>query len=749
MNTGQPFLARAPRWLSASAYGFRRSLALILGLGLVWWLKVAVASDNALVWFALVWYGLAHLVLIVQDRYRRSQRTHSARWISDWLYLPLDGVFALLLWSQVKSFAIIPLYFLIALRTLATCQRQPFVIVTPFLLGILYLAPIYRDDMLVQVASDLASFMYPRFSYPADTLVQVARDTVLLRWVLLLGSVSFGTAAIWSSTIQRRVSENLRQELSIERSNRESRVGELERIAQDLRSRMRELHALEEGLRVITSTLSLDEVLNQIVDSTIQMMGTTRVHGLVLSLLSEDGFEHHSFMQMSTSGHLWAEQLSRRVIRQEVPVIIGNVEVDDPANVAVAQGLCSALCVPLIVGERGARGALTVISSVRSAFSSSDARHLTAFAIQAGIALHNAELHSRLRRQQQLLAAVVRDINDGLVVVDAHLRIVLTNPIGRDLLDCRIATTSVREHLLMMVAGMRAENTPMLMSDLCLTVDGQETERVFQALASRSYQGDVEEPLIAIVLHDITAQKAEERLRTEFISMVSHELRNPLHSLNGFIKVLLQGRAGTLTSLQREFLEIADSQIEQLKGRIAELLEFNRLEAGRLVLNPEWNHLPALIGSTITRLRLQAEQAGLTLRNEIADQVPECYCDSERIGQVLTNLIENAMKATPAGGVITVRSEVHESEIWLQVIDTGVGIPLEEQHKVFQRFYRLHHHASTQGNHLGLGLAICQQIVEGHQGRIWVESEEGRGSVFSFALPLFQREHGELVGVAR
>jgi signal transduction histidine kinase len=222
--------------------------------------------------------------------------------------------------------------------------------------------------------------------------------------------------------------------------------------------------------------------------------------------------------------------------------------------------------------------------------------------------------------------------------------------------------------------------------------------------------------------------------------MVSHELRNPLNSLNGFLKLVLQGRAGVLAPLQQEFLQIADEQVEKLKGRIAELLEFNRLEAGRLALDPQWNDLPLLVAGTITRLNLQAEQAGLRLLNEVDSELPECYFDSERIGQVLTNLIENAIKATPPGGTIRVRSDLQMDEIWLRVCDTGVGIPVEEQSKIFQAFHRAHDRTSSQGNHLGLGLAICRQIVEGHQGRIWVESEEGRGSCFSIALPFVARE---------
>jgi signal transduction histidine kinase len=513
----------------------------------------------------------------------------------------------------------------------------------------------------------------------------------------------------------------------------------LERTTNDIRSRMRELHALEEGLRVITSTLSLDEVLNQIVDSTVQMLGPARVQGMALSLLNGDAFDHRCFISDGDGAYPWATPLARRTLRQEAPLIIGDAGLDAELEGAMVGGLRAALCVPLFFGEGPARGALTVVSRMSAAFSSSDARHLTALAIQAGIAIHNAEMHSQLRRQQRLLGAVVRDINDGLVVVDARGAIVLTNPIGRELLGGATTAMPVKDQLLALAASMRAEQTPMLTYELRVAGQELESETVYQAFASQVRQDDGQEPLVAIVLHDITAQKVEERTRTEFISMVSHELRNPLNSLNGFIKVVLQGRAGALTPLQHEFLEIADGQVEQLKGRIAELLEFNRLEAGRLALDPKWNDLPLLVSATVTRLHLQAEQSGLTLTNTVADDLPECFFDSERIGQVLTNLIENAIKATPPGGSITVRSELHDSEVWLRICDTGVGIPASELGKVFQRFYRVHNRTSSQGNHLGLGLAICQQIVEGHKGRIWVESEEGRGSCFSFALPLIER----------
>jgi len=143
---------------------------------------------------------------------------------------------------------------------------------------------------------------------------------------------------------------------------------------------------------------------------------------------------------------------------------------------------------------------------------------------------------------------------------------------------------------------------------------------------------------------------------------------------------------------------------------------------------------------------MSAEQFGLTVSTLVPDNIPELLMDGERIGQVITNLVENAMKATPAGGAITVSAEVLENEVRIDVQDTGVGIPQDQLHKIFGRFYRLEHKSSKHGAHLGLGLSICQQIVEGHNGRIWVESEEGHGSRFSFTLPLVHKE--QMIGEA-
>lgn len=711
-------MASTRPWFVANRRDITRGFAPILGLAIAWSISTVTLPNTVL--FGVVIYALAHLSLIALRRGTARMAAPAARKPIDLLAAGCDILLCALLISQADTLggAIYPLYTLVALRTLSSYRRLPAAVMIPFVFGPTYLFTAQLGQ------SNAAPASLDRFS----------------QWGLLFGSLSFGIIAIWIGAAQQRVNSVLRKELRAEQQERVARVSDLERSANDLRARMRQLHALEEGLRVITSTLSLDEVLNQILDSTLQMLGATRVQGMVLSLQTDSSFDHRLFMLQSDGSTAWATSLARRAMQQQVPLIVGDTTLDSAIAATMPQELRAALCVPLFVGDGPPQGALTVVTSEVSAFSSSDARHLTALAMQAGIAIHNAEMHSRLRQQQRLLEAVVRDINDGLVVVDARSQIILANPLGRALLENQQDAQQIQTQLLALAASLRVEGKPTLTCELRLQQEEDQPEQVYQAFGSQVRQDESEEPLVAIVLHDITAQKVEEQSRTEFISMVAHELRNPLNSLNGFIKVVLRGQAGALTALQHEFLEIADGQVEQLKGRISELLEYNRVEAGRLVLDPQWNDLSLLVAGAATRLSLHSEQNGLSLINEADGNLPDCMFDSERIGQVLNNLIENAIKATPPGGTITLRSELYEDEVWIRVCDTGVGIPADEQSKIFQRFYRAHNRKSSQGNHLGLGLAICQQIIASHHGRLWVESEEGHGSCFTFALPLTTRE---------
>ncbi len=300
-------MARARPWLVANRRDMLRALAPIFSLGLAWWLS-AISLPPTIV-LGTVAYGLAHLALVVMRRRISSAADPLIRkGTISWLAVGVDALFSLILINAAAALgdAIYPLYLLLIVRALSSYRRLPLAMIVPFLFGPAYL------------------FVH-RFGEPVLLSAPAAQAP---DWALLLGSLVIGAIAIWASATQQRMTVALRQDLRAEQLGREARIGDLERSTNDLRARMRQLHALEEGLRVITSTLSLAEVLNQIVDSTVQMLGSARAHGMTLSLQDDQGFNHRFFMLDDSKGAAWATLLARRAMQQQVPLIIGDAEQD-------------------------------------------------------------------------------------------------------------------------------------------------------------------------------------------------------------------------------------------------------------------------------------------------------------------------------------------------------------------------------------------------------------------------------------
>lgn len=247
----------------------------------------------------------------------------------------------------------------------------------------------------------------------------------------------------------------------------------------------------------------------------------------------------------------------------------------------------------------------------------------------------------------------------------------------------------------------------------------------------------------ALVMHqDVTALKEAERLKDEFIAIAAHELRNPLAVLKGYTQTLLfqhqQGRGSELEEWQQEALQNIDKATLRLTELTEELLDVTRLQAGRLEFHPEPTDLVALCRRIVKRLQMTTEQHRLSLR--MSPDYLVVSCDPGRMEQVLSNLLGNAIKYSPEGGPIEVAlwEEREAGEALFSVRDAGIGIPAQEQARIFGRFARAKNARKITGT--GLGLYLCRALVEQHDGRIWFESVEGKGSTFFVALPLFPHE---------
>jgi PAS domain S-box-containing protein len=238
-----------------------------------------------------------------------------------------------------------------------------------------------------------------------------------------------------------------------------------------------------------------------------------------------------------------------------------------------------------------------------------------------------------------------------------------------------------------------------------------------------------------------------DRLKDEFIALISHELRTPLTSIRGYTELLLDGEAGDLTDDQRQFLGVVERNSHRLLHLVGDLLFLAQLEAGKLSLEIGELDLAAVASESVETARPQAEAKGITL-TLATGPVPSLAGDRARIAQLLDNLVSNAVKFTPEGGRVDVRVRRHEDQAILEVRDSGMGIPPEEQELLFERFFRTSTATEQAIQGTGLGLAISKAIVEAHSGRIAVSSDEGAGTTFRVTLPLRQaaevRERAEV-----
>jgi signal transduction histidine kinase len=229
------------------------------------------------------------------------------------------------------------------------------------------------------------------------------------------------------------------------------------------------------------------------------------------------------------------------------------------------------------------------------------------------------------------------------------------------------------------------------------------------------------------------------RLKSEFVAGISHELRTPLHTIIGFSELLSEELEGPLNEKQKRFMNYIHKDALHLLELINDVLDLSRIEAGRLDLRLETFDLGYAIDEALETIRPQAVAKSIRLGACVARSVP-LNADRLRVKQILYNLLSNAVKFTPEGGTIQVEVAPRNSVVEVSVSDTGIGISLEEQTAIFDQFHQVG--STTQGvrEGTGLGLAITKQLAEAHGGRIWLESEPGRGSRFYFSLPIGSAE---------
>ena len=238
-----------------------------------------------------------------------------------------------------------------------------------------------------------------------------------------------------------------------------------------------------------------------------------------------------------------------------------------------------------------------------------------------------------------------------------------------------------------------------------------------------------------IVLEDVTELRRLQQIRAEFIDNLSHELRTPLTTVSLLAETLARDAEGAdVPPRMRERIAKVEVETGHLVQMVNELLDLARIEGGTEIRLADDVDLGLLASASTDRLRLFAERQGVELAVEVDPAAPPVRGDEERLGQVIVNLVHNAVKFSPGGGVVTVDVRADAGDVVVSVTDHGIGISATDAARIFERFYKADR-ARVRGGGTGLGLAIARHVVERHGGRIWVESEEGQGSTFAFAIP--------------
>ena len=340
-----------------------------------------------------------------------------------------------------------------------------------------------------------------------------------------------------------------------------------------------------------------------------------------------------------------------------------------------------------------------------------------------------------ISRERNLRDSILSKMVEGVLLIDSQFAITYANSAAIAMLDF-----PVHYQALSLIESIPDPGLKRLLTQVTDTGKAGFAEITLVGTSERETEVIVVpvggEYLVS--LHDVTQLRTLERIRSDFVANVAHEMRVPLTSIHGYAETLLNGALED-TNANERFVEKILQQSARLSQLVSDLLDLSQLESGEVNLELKRCEIYGFQDTILTLFEPVFEEADLTFEWRVSNHLPVVFADKQLIGQVLANLIENAIKYTPAGGSITISAEANDSEVIVHVKDTGIGIPTEALSRIFERFYRVDKGRSREMGGTGLGLAIAKHILLQHGGRIWVDSTPGEGSVFHFALPLQRR----------
>jgi two-component system phosphate regulon sensor histidine kinase PhoR len=527
------------------------------------------------------------------------------------------------------------------------------------------------------------------------------------------------------------------------------------RLFQAEREQRELAEALAEVVASVNRTLELDQVLDQILQQVERV-----VPGDAFNIMLVDDYTARIVRRRGYESTGLDERLSSVVPIDMLQVLKLMAERGEP--VVIPDTAESSLWVPVeglewvrsYVGapirvDRVTVGFLNVDATRPGQFGPVDAQRLQAFADSVATAIRNAQLYQRvlahadelerrvqertaqLRSQLDRLDAILRSTADGIIVTDARGEILTANPVAHHWLTTALSPEDARR---LREEVKRLALQAWTQGESVLELSGLDLQLKVAPVTEPGLEG----VSAVVALHDVTHLRALDRMKSRFVSNVSHELRTPITTIK--LYALLLQQATPQSERWKEFVDALVKEADHQARLIEDILEISRIDAGRLEVHPRPTLLNELAERVVTDRLVLASQRRQSLEYRPCHQSPVVLVDPERMMQVLSNLVDNALRYTPEGGTITVTTgiTVAEERTWgtVTVADTGIGIPEDELPHIFDRFFRGTEVRAMQLPGTGLGLSIVREIVEFHGGRVTVESRVGEGSAFTVWLPL-------------
>ncbi len=434
------------------------------------------------------------------------------------------------------------------------------------------------------------------------------------------------------------------------------------------------------------------------------------------------------------------------------PLILSDAsDTTAPDEIMAGRGLQNALTAAIGSDEKP-YGLLVIGNRIGGAFSAADAKLIETIVRHGAAAIGRIELNQRahsafreLEQQKTHIETVLSQLGDGVVVSDAQGNITMINSaaerivgdgatrfIGMNIVDIHREPHRKEVNFVLKQLARSKPDTGVYWEQN-VQLPGNKTARINMRpvfLKDGTFAG------VATLMQDITDIVELETAKTEFLSMVAHELRTPLTALNGSIGLILDGSSGEIDSTLKDMMSIAECHCKKLIRLVDDMLDIARMKSGHLGLEMDIVSVQERVLSAVKQMQHYAEERQVKLVTKVIGEPPEVVGDGDRIEQVVTNLLSNAIRFSPENSSVEITVRFDRGTVRVSVSDRGPGIPPKEQKRVFEKFYQIAGREQTGCRSSGLGLAISKGIVEQHGGQMMVRSELGRGSTLSFVLPI-------------